>query len=199
MGEENLLEGAKMDLDPGAQRSEVAAQGTEKVRNYNAQAVHLTRTLQVNTMTLSQMADQKASILIGATFVVFSITITTLTAQSVTLSTIALAITAFISSLFAVLAVIPSLTAPPVDPAQRNPLFFGHFSGMDEEEWTQDMLDRLAHDESFYRAMLHDVYQNGQVLHKRKYRLLTIAYRTFIFGLLITMLVYLGEVIDAWM
>ncbi|MEE4154473.1 MAG: Pycsar system effector family protein [Erythrobacter sp.] len=168
-------------------------------RNFNAQAVHLTRTLQVNTLTLSQMADQKASILIGATFVVFSITVTSLTAQSATLSTIALVVTAFISSLFAVLAVIPSLAAPPASPAMRNPLFFGHFAALDEEEWTQDMLDRLADEERFFRSMLHDVYQNGQVLYRRKYRLLTLAYRTFLIGLLITMMIYLGEVIAAWL
>lgn len=184
-----------MNKEPGVTENAPAGQGPARPRHYNAQAVHLTRTLQVNTMTLSQMADQKASILIGATFVVFSITITTLSAQTVTLSTIALAVTAFISSLFAVLAVIPSLSAAPADPAQRNPLFFGHFSGMDEEEWTQDMLDRLADDERFFRSMLHDVYQNGQVLYQRKYRLLTLAYRTFLLGLLLTMLIYLGEII----
>jgi len=186
-----------MGNEPRMDETEPAPAELRQDRVYNAQAVHLTRTLQVNTMTLSQMADQKASILIGATFVVFSITITTLTAQSVTLSTIALAITAFISSLFAVLAVIPSLSPLPSQPAQRNPLFFGHFSAMDEEEWTQDMLDRLANDERFFRSMLHDVYQNGQVLHQRKYRLLSIAYRTFLLGLLVTMMIYLGEVIFA--
>ncbi len=168
-----------------------------KSRNFYAQAVHLTRTLQVNTLTLSQMADQKASILIGATFVVFSITVTSLNAQSATLSTVALVVTAFVSSLFAVRAVVPSLSSPPVDPAQRNPLFFGHFADLDEEEWTQDMLDRLGDEERFFRSMLRDVYQNGQVLHRRKYRLLTIAYRTFLFGLLGTMTIYLGEVIVA--
>ena len=36
-------------------------------------AVHLVRTNQQITMQLSQMADQKASILMGATFVVFTL------------------------------------------------------------------------------------------------------------------------------
>src|SRR3546814_3304506 len=38
-------------------------------------AVHLVRTNQQLTMQLSQMADQKASILMGATFVVFTLAI----------------------------------------------------------------------------------------------------------------------------
>ena len=40
---------------------------------YSPYAVHMLRTAQVNTLALSQMADQKASILMGATFLVFSI------------------------------------------------------------------------------------------------------------------------------
>jgi len=182
-------------VETGADANEPSA--SKKKREFNAQAVHLTRTLQVNTMTLSQMADQKASILIGATFVVFSLTVTTLTGEDVTYSTLALAITSFVSSLLAVLAVIPSLSRAPEDPINQNPLFFGHFAELDEEQWTQDMLDRLAHDERFFRSMLHDVYQNGQVLFRHKYRFLTYAYRTFLGGLLLTMLVYLAEVISA--
>ena len=38
-------------------------------------AVHLVRTNQQITMQLSQMADQKASILMGATFVVFTLAV----------------------------------------------------------------------------------------------------------------------------
>ena len=41
--------------------------------------------------------------------------------------------------------------------------------------------------------MLHDIYQNGQVLHRRKYRFLGVAYRIFIVGLVATILSYLTE------
>src|SRR3546814_19987570 len=41
--------------------------------SYPPNAVHLVRTNQQLTMQLSQMADQKASILMGATFVVFTL------------------------------------------------------------------------------------------------------------------------------
>jgi len=164
-----------------------------KTRDFNAQAVHLTRTMQVNTLTLSQMADQKASILIGATFVVFSLSVTRLLDAQITASTLALAVTAFVSSLLAVFAVIPSLGRRPDDPAKANPLFFGHYAETDEEQWTQDLLDRLADDELLFRTMLRDTFQNGQVLFYRKYRFLTYAYRSFIFGVAVTMAIYFAE------
>lgn len=166
-------------------------------RLFSAQAVHLARTAQINTLTLSQMADQKASILIGATFVVFSLAVTRLLGSEISYSTLCLAATAFMSSLFAVLAVIPALTKPPKDPSLINPLFFGHFAEMSTDEWTEEMLDQFSTDETLFRAMLKDIHQNGQVLYKRKYRFLTYAYRIFLGGLAVTMLVYTGEAFSA--
>ena len=187
--------------EPGQAPDEAAPKRVKRdaagERLFSAQAVHLTRTAQINTLTLSQMADQKASILIGATFVVFSLAVTRLLGSEITLSTLCLAATAFLSSLFAVLAVIPALGKPPKDPALINPLFFGHFAQMTTEEWTEDMLDQFCTDEALFRAMLKDIHQNGQVLYKRKYRFLTYAYRIFLGGLAITMAVYFGEAISA--
>lgn len=170
--------------------------GSSGEGRFYSQAVHLTRTMQINTLTLSQMADQKASILIGATFVVFSLTVTRLFGEDVALSAFALAATAFISSLLAVLAVLPSLGSAPSNSGDANPLFFGHFAQTDEDEWTEDLLGRLADDEQFFRTMLRDVYQNGQVLYRRKYRFLGMAYRSFLFGLSVTMVIYGAEMIE---
>lgn len=164
-----------------------------KERRFSDQSIHLVRTAQINTLTLSQMADQKASILIGATFVVFSLAVTRLLGSEITWSTLSLAATAFLSSLFAVAAVVPSLGKPPKDPADRNPLFFGHFASLDEEEWMEELLERFATDEELFRTMLRDVHQNGQVLYRRKYRFLTFAYRSFLAGLLITWVIYAAE------
>ncbi len=183
--------------------AEIAAEGSDmsvagdatppSPRVFSAQAIHLVRTAQMNTLTLSQMADQKASILIGATFVVFSLAVTRLIGSEINFSTLCLAATAFLSSLCAVMAVLPSLGKPPSDAAAFNPLFFGHFAAISEEEWTEDLLDQFATDEALFRTMLKDVHQNGQVLYKRKYRFLSYAYRIFLGGLAVTMAVYFGE------
>lgn len=164
-----------------------------KQRPFSPQSIHLLRTAQVNTLTLSQMADQKASILIGATFVVFSLAVTRLIGEAISWSTLSLAATAFLSSLCAVASVLPSLGKPPKDQSLINPLFFGHFAALDEDEWVEMLFDRFASDEELFRTMLRDIHQNGQVLHRRKYRFLTLAYRIFLGGILITWLIYAAE------
>lgn len=72
-------------------------------------------------------------------------------------------------------------------------LFFSHFSLLDEEQWTVEMLEKLRSDEGLYRVMLRDLYQNGQVLHRRKYRYLALAYRMFLGELALTLGVFLIE------
>jgi len=160
---------------------------------YSPNAVHLLRTVQLNSLRLSQMADQKASILMGASFLVFSIAVSRAFTGELPYSLGILALFAFLSSLCAVLAVLPRLSKSLPPGARRNRMFFGHFHDLDEEEWTRDVLAELHADERVFRLMLHDIYQNGQVLQHRKYRFLGYAYRLFIVGLVVTLGTFLGE------
>ena len=157
------------------------------------QAIHLVRTTQNNTLALSAMADQKASILMGATFLVFSLSVSRALVGEVTWSLMILAGSAFISTMCAVMAVLPSVGKSMKGAGPPNKLFFGHFTAMDEEQWTREVLDQLRTDEGVFRTMLHDIYQNGQVLQRRKYKFLSLAYRIFIVGLFGTMTAYLVE------
>ncbi len=169
--------------------------GYDADRSFAPNAVQMLRTVQGNTMALSQMADQKASILMGATFVVFSISVSRAMTQELPWSLTVLAIFSFLSSMCAVVAVLPS-TGKPKNAAAIPPnrLFFGHFCGRDEEEWSQDVLKQMELEEPMYRMMLRDIYQNGQVLHRRKYRFLGYAYRLFAAGLVITLAVFIFEI-----
>jgi len=166
--------------------------GSEPKPVLSVQAVQLLRTVQVNTMMLSQMADQKASILMGATFLVFSISVSRSLAGDLPWSLGLLAIFAFLSSLLAVMAVIPSIGKPPAN-VRPNLMFFGHFAERDEEEWIAQVIGEFSDDEGVYRVMLHDIYQNGQVLQRRKYRYLRYAYSSFVVGLLLTLASFLIE------
>ena len=166
---------------------------TPAAPKYSAHAVHLMRTVQLNTLTLSQMADQKASILMGATFLVFSLTVSRSLLGEVQPSLLLLAGFSFLSSLCAVMAVLPSVRKPNPTGASANKLFFGHFADLDEEEWAQSVLEELQSDESVFRTMMHDIYQNGQVLAARKYRFLSLAYRIFILGLVVTLISFIIE------
>ena len=48
---------------------------------------------------------------------------------------------------------------------------------------SREMLDRLGDQEQLLAMVARDVYQNGQVLAHKKYRLLKYAYSIFILGL----------------
>ena len=153
---------------------------------YSPNAVHLVRTTQQINLSLSQMADQKASILMGATFVVFTISVGQAGKQGVTAAILVLALFSFVSAMLAVFAILPSIGAKPASGGNRNILFFGTFTAMTEDEFADTVLEELKTDEGIYRLMLRDIYQNGQVLSRKKYRFLGYAYRTFLVGLVLT-------------
>jgi Family of unknown function (DUF5706) len=163
---------------------------------YSNHAIHMVRTVQTINVTMSQMADTKASILMGATFLVFTICVGQARGGSLPWSLAVLAVFAFISAMCAVFAVLPSIGRPGAAQGSAGPtnrLFFGHFSNMDEDEWTRSILADLRADETLFRLMLHDIYQNGQVLQRKKYRFLGYAYRSFMAGLCLTVLVFALE------
>lgn len=160
---------------------------------YSPNAVHLVRTTQQINLTLSQMADQKASILMGATFVVFTISVGQAGKQGVTAAILVLALFSFISAMLAVFAILPSIASKPGPGARPNILFFGTFTAMSEDAFADAVLEELKSDETIYRAMLRDIYQNGQVLQRKKYRFLGYAYRTFLLGLVLTVIALLAE------
>lgn len=171
-------------------------------RVFSENAIHMIRTAQINTLTLSQMADQKASILMGATFLVFSLSISRSLTGDMPGSLVLLALFSFLSSVCAVFAVVPSTGKPGVTKTAgegphigANRLFFGHFTAIDESVWADSLLDDMTRDEAVLRTMMHDLYQNGCVLQRRKYRYLALAYRIFIVGLVVTLLVFATEVI----
>ena len=57
------------------------------------------------------------------------------------------------------------------------------------------MVDRLSRDEDVFATMARDMYQNGLVLERKKYRLLGYAYRIFLIGLTLSFLLFLYDVL----
>lgn len=165
----------------------------EEPRKLSAQAVHLVRTATQTNLQLSQMADQKASILMGATFVVFTISIGQARGGAVPLALLALAGFSFLSAMCAVAAVLPSISGKGSANGRPNLLFFGTFSHWDEDEFADKVLAELGDDERIYRTMLRDIHQNGMVLQHKKYRFLRYAYLLFLTGLIVTFVTFLVE------
>lgn len=183
--------------DSAAPPAESPIEQAKSLRVFSENAIHMIRTAQINTLTLSQMADQKASILMGATFLVFSLSISRSLTGEMPNSLVLLALFSFLSSVCAVIAVVPSIGKPGsatnAGNARPNRLFFGHFTAIEESEWADSLLDDMTADETVLRTMMHDLYQNGCVLQRRKYRFLALAYRIFIVGLFVTLLMFALE------
>jgi len=173
----------------------LAAPSVASPSGYSNHAIHLVRTAQQLNLSLSQMADQKASILMGATFLVFTIAVGQAKNGSLPVALAVLALFAFGSALCAVFAVLPKVSNPKHGVGGTNKLFFGYFTAMDEADWTDQILADLKTDETIFRAMLHDIYQNGCVLQRKKFKYLALAYKVFIAGMCTTVATFVVEMI----
>jgi hypothetical protein len=155
----------------------------EARRVFVPDGMHLLRTVQQIQYQLSQMADQKASILLGITFVIFTIAIGQARAGGPTLPVMILGGAAFVAAFLTIMAVLPSIKAGPRVDGPRNVLFFSAFTQLPEEEFVSHMLDIVTDTQTIYEAFAHDIYQNGRVLAGKKYKLLGYAYRVLLTGL----------------
>ena len=160
---------------------------------YPPSAVHMARSAVSNQMHLSAMADQKASILMGATFVVFTIAVGQPDSKQAPLPLLILGAAAFVSAVFAVFAILPAVRYRKRTPL--NLMFFGSFEDLGEDEYIERLLAEMRSDDSIYRTMARDIYQNGIVLARKKYRMLGWAYRIFLAGLTASMAAF---VVDAF-
>jgi hypothetical protein len=169
-------------------------------RGYSPDGVHLLRTTQQIQYQLSQMADQKASMLLGITFVIFTIAVgQARSGGSAPPALLILGAAAFGAALLTVLAVLPSTKAPSGAAGSDNILFFGAFTKMSQDEYVATLLGTVADTQSVYEAFARDIYQNGRVLAAKKYRLLGYAYRVLLAGLIGSLAAFLGPYVAKWL
>lgn len=138
---------------------------------------------------LSQMADQKANMLLAATFLVFTVAIGQARSMAEPLPMVILGVGAFFSAVLSILSVMPATRYP--TGGRLNILFFGSFEKLSEEEYLKAVLSEIRSEEGFLTIMARDLYQNGVVLARKKYRLLGYAYRTFLAGLCLSFIAFI--------
>jgi hypothetical protein len=145
-------------------------------------------------VALSAMADSKASILMGATFLVFTLTIGQLTTAALVINypLLVLGGFAFVATVLSVMAVMPKIKIP----KGHNPnwLFFGVFTTEPQEQYVDRIIGLMRSEEATYRAMARDLYQNGMVMQKKKYYYLARAYQAFLVGIVLTLAAFLIQV-----
>lgn len=153
-----------------------------------------------NHQRLSDMADNKAHIMITVNSIILSAIISLVLRrlsenQFLIIPTFILLAISLLAITFSILATRPSIpkgefTREDVDTKNVNLLFFGNFYKMSLEEYTYGM-EKMMDDRDFlYGSLIKDVYAQGVVLGK-KYRLLRIAYNIFMFGLITSVLAFI--------
>ncbi len=136
---------------------------------------------------LSEMADNKASILMGASFVVFSLSIGDVAAGKATFPLLVLTLFSFAATVLGVLTVRPNrLRKFKLDPNNVNIMFFGSYANISREEYIEQVVKILSSEEETYRRLAKDIYDHGCALRADKYRWLYWSYTLFLVGLVIT-------------
>jgi hypothetical protein len=138
-------------------------------------------------ITLSGMADTKASILMGASFVVFSMSIGDLAAGKATPPLLVLTLFSFIATVFGVLTVRPNKLPDKKIPIEKaNILFFGSYTNAPRDDYVDEVIKVLSSEEETYRRLARDLYDHGLILRDDKFRWLYWSFTAFLVGMLVT-------------
>ncbi len=145
-----------------------------------------------NHQRLSDMADNKANIMITTTSIILSILLSVLLRKlednpHLVIPSFLLLLVCIVTMIFSIKATRPQLpngrfTKEDLDEKKTNLLFFGNYYKMDYQQY-HDGMEALMNDSSLlYGTLTLDLYSQGIVLGK-KYRLLRLAYNIFMYGM----------------
>jgi len=142
--------------------------------------------LQQEMVQLTGQADLKGSIIITASAIVVSVSVTQFNEADLRWSLVTLVAFVLLALLSSILAVFPKFKIHP-EPGDRlppgfNPFFFGHFSQIPKARYLELMADVFRDDRSTYRVMVEDLYDQGVYLLRNKYRFLRFSYACFLIG-----------------
>jgi predicted metal-dependent HD superfamily phosphohydrolase len=169
----------------------------EKVLKPDRGIETLFRTTSHNHLMLSQMADNKANILITINSIILSILVSVLVRKleenpMLIVPTIMLVTVCLTTMVFAILSTRPNVSAgrftrDDVKSKKTNLLFFGNFHGMNVEDYEWSMKEMMKDADYLYGSLIKDIYYLGKVLGK-KYKFLRIAYNIFMFGFVVSII-----------
>lgn len=162
------------------------------------------RVTSTNSQRLSDMADNKANLLLTVNSIILSLIVTVLLRTldkntHLILPTIILMAVVVIVMVLAILATIPKIpkgyfNKEEVENKSVNLLFFGNFYNMPLETYKNSMFKVMDDNEFLYGMLTKDVYSQGVVLG-RKYKLLRYAYGTFMFGLIVSVIAFVVSIL----
>jgi len=152
-----------------------------------------------NHQRLSDMADNKAHIMITVNSIILSAVLSLLLRRLseygyLVWPTFILLAVSLLAMTFSILSTRPSIppgnfTREDVDAKKVNLLFFGNFYKSTLDDYNYGMQKMMLDKDFLYGSLIRDVYAQGVVLG-RKYRLLRIAYNIFMFGLIVAVIAF---------
>lgn len=152
-----------------------------------------------NHITLSNIADTKANILLSVNAIIVSLVLSNLVSKLDNPSnhyliwpTIIFVFFTVVSIILSILATRPNVTSgkftkEDVKNRKVNLIFFGNFHKMKLEDFEWAMSEMMQDREYLYSSMKKDLYFLGKVLN-RKYKILRITYTVFMIGIVISVL-----------
>lgn len=152
-----------------------------------------------NHLELSELADQKANILISVNSIIISVILGVLFRKLqdepyLTLPSIVFLLISVATIVIAILATRPKVsegtfTNEDVINRKTNLLFFGNFHKASFEQYNEAMRRMMRDPNYLYGSLIKDIYQLAVVLG-RKYKLIRLAYNIFMFGIIVSVLLF---------
>ena len=152
---------------------------------------YMLRTSQQAHLQLSMMADQKASILLGAEVVMLTLLFGRLGPEKVDSWVFVLAGFVFLSAIFALMAVMPKYKIDLDGISNPNWLFFAFSAQLSPQEYRKKIAHIAQQDARIYETIVNDIHQMGSVLYKKKFRFLNLSYKTLLLGIATTFVMVL--------
>ncbi len=157
------------------------------------------RTTYRTHVNLSSIADNKANIMLSINAIIISIVVSSLVPRfsdnpRLILPTILLLAVCLSALVFAILSTRPKVTEGRVtreniERKNSNLLFFGNFYNMELDDFHWGMMEMIRDSDFLYSSMTRDLYYLGVVLAK-KYKYLRICYSIFMYGLIVSVIVF---------
>ncbi len=152
-----------------------------------------------NHIQLSEMADNKANILISVNAIIISVILTVLlrrlpTDPHLVIPTAIFLISSVSTIIIAILATRPKVSSGVFDDVditnkKTNLLFFGNFHKVPYEKYDRAMRSMMNDSDYLYSSIIQDIYYLGSVLGK-KYKLTRLAYNIFMTGIIISVIAF---------
>ncbi|MEQ6117931.1 Pycsar system effector family protein [Reichenbachiella sp. MALMAid0571] len=153
-----------------------------------------------NHLDLSNMADNKANIMISINSIILSVIVSVLIRKleeypHLIAPTMIMTVVCLTTIVFAILATRPNVsegrfTRQDILNKKTNLLFFGNFHSMSLQDYEWGMKEMIKDPDYVYSSLIRDIYFLGAVLGK-KYKMLRIAYTFFMFGFVFAVLSFI--------